>query len=407
MAKVLEWRYTKDEILEAYLNEVYLGQDGALAIRGGIVLSTERMRRSVNDAMDLHGGRGISDGPANYLQSAYQMVPIGITVEGANILTRTLITFAQGALRSHPYLYQEILAVQDPDQEQGLAEFEKAFLAHVSFSVSNVFGALFHNLTFGLFAAAPPGAAANAHWYRQLWRASRSFALVADLTVALLGGGLKVKQKLTGRLADALSELYLLSCTLKRFDDDGRPAADRKIVTLSAQNGLHRFEEAMAGAIDNFPNTPTRILMRWLVFPLGRTNKPASDALGHEVAQLVLTPGEVRDRLTRYIFVSRDVRDPTGLLEVALEKVVAAEEAERKLERAVRAGTVRRFHGIDWIGDAVAKGVLTEGEGQQLRDVEALTQRVIAVDDFDPAELKPNYVSLGHNSRSAAGLAAE
>jgi acyl-CoA dehydrogenase len=369
--------------------------------------STERMRRSVNDAMDLHGGRGISDGPANYLQSAYQMVPVGITVEGANILTRTLITFAQGALRSHPYLYREILAVQDADTEKGLAEFESAFLAHVSFSVSNVFGALFHNLTLGLFAEAPPGAAANAHWYRQLWRASRNFALVADLTVALLGGGLKVKQKLTGRLADALSELYLLSCTLKRFDDDGRPAPDRKIVTLAAQNALHRFEEAIRGAIDNFPIALARIPMRWLVFPLGRAYKPASDALGHEVARLVLAPGEVRDRLTRYIFVSRDPRDPTGVLEVAFEKVVAAEEAERKLERAVREGTVRRFHGIDWIGEAAAKGVVSESEAQLLRDVEALTRRVIAVDDFDPAELKPNYMSLGHNSRSAEGLAAE
>jgi acyl-CoA dehydrogenase len=334
-------------------------------------------------------------------------VPIGITVEGANILTRTLITFAQGALRSHPYLYKEILAVQDPDPEKGLAEFEAAFLAHVSFSVSNVFGALFHNLTLGLFATAPPAAEANAHWYRQLWRASRSFALVADLTVALLGGGLKVKQKLTGRLADALSELYLLSCTLKRFEDDGRPAPDSRIVRLAAQNGLARFEEAMRGAIDNFPNMPVRILMRWLVFPLGRAYRPASDALGHEVAQLVLVPGDVRDRLTRYIYVSRDARDPTGLLEVAFEKVVAAEEAERKLERAVRAGTVRRFHGIDWIGEATAKGVLTQSEAQLLREVEALTERVIAVDHFDPAELKPNYVSLGHNSRSAAGLAAE
>jgi len=369
--------------------------------------STERMRRAVNDAMDLHGGRGISDGPSNYLQSAYQMVPIGITVEGANILTRTLITFAQGALRSHPYLYREILAVQNPDEERGLADFESAFLAHVSFTVSNVFGALLHNLTFGLFAAAPPAAGAHAHWYRQLWRASRSFALLADLAVAFLGGGLKVKQKLTGRLADALSELYLLACTLKRFEDDGRPAPDRKIVTLAMHNGLHRFEEAMRGAVDNFPGLAVRILLRCLLFPLGRSHRPASDALGHAVAQLVLTPGDVRDRLTRHIFVSREERDPTGLLEVAFEKVVAAEEAERKLERAVRAGIVRRFHGLDWIAEAAAKGVVTAGEAQLLREVDTLTERVIAVDHFDPAELRPNYVSLGHNSRSAPGLAAE
>ena len=225
--------------------------------------------------------------------------------------------------------------------------------------------------------------------------------------MALLGGGLKVKQKLTGRMADALSELYFLSCALKRHEDDGRPAADEKIVALVAQNGLHRFQEAIAGTIDNFPNWPARVLLRWLVFPFGRPYQPASDRLGHEVVQLAAVPGDVRDRLTRDIFVSKDVRDPTGLLEVTLEKVIAAEEAERKLERAVRAGTVKRFHGIDWIADAVSKNAITAFEGEQLREVETLTARVIAVDHFDPAELRPNYMTAGHNARAAGGLAAE
>ncbi len=399
----------------AYVNEAARGVTAAMVSRGEkpAVISalmkyqtTERLRRAVNDAMDLHGGRGICDGPSNYLVSAYQMVPVGITVEGANILTRTLITFAQGALRSHPYLYKEIQAVQDQDTKRGLDLFEQAFLGHIGFSVSNVFGALFHNLTFGLFGTAPDKAGALADWYRQLWRSSRNFALVADLTVALLGGGLKTKQKITGRLADALSELYLMSCVLKRYEDDGRLEADRKIVDYVLQNGLHRFQEALAGVIDNFPAGWARILMRVLVFPLGRHYRPAPDRLGHEIVQLVLTPGEVRDRLTRYIYVSRDPADPTGLLEVAFEKVLAAEAAERKIERAIRAGTVRRFHGIDWIGEAQSKGVITAAEAQLVREAEALTNRVIAVDDFDPAELKPHYVSLGHNSRGTDRMAA-
>ncbi len=364
--------------------------------------STERMRRVVNDAMDLHGGRGICDGPANYLQSAYQMVPVGITVEGANILTRSLITFAQGALRSHPYLYKEIQAVQDADSARGLAAFERAFLDHVAFSLSNTFGALFHNVTGGAFGQAPANTDGTAQWYRQLWRCSRTFAFVADLTVALLGGGLKTRQKLTGRMADALSELYLLACVLKRFEDDGRPASDRDIVALAAQNGLYRFQEAMRGTIDNFPVAWARILMRIVAFPLGQRYRPASDRLGRRVAALVLQPGEVRDRLTRYIYVSKDARDPTGLLEVTLEKVIAAEDAGRKLERAVRAGTVRRYHGIDWIGEAAAKGVVSESEASLLREVEDLTARVIAVDHFDPAEVKPHYMTAGHNTRAAA-----
>ena len=204
-----------------------------------------------------------------------------------------------------------------------------------------------------------------------------------------------------------MSELYFVSCALKRFEDDGRPADDRDVVTLVAQNGLFRFQQALRGTIDNFPIAPARILMRWLVFPLGSHYKPAPDAIGHKLVRKVIEPGEFRDRLTRDIFVSKDPNDPTGVLEVALEKVVAAEEVERKLERAIRKGTVQRYHGKDWIGDAVNKDVLTADEAALLREVDDLTARVIAVDHFDPAEVKPNYVSLGHNSRIVAGTAAK
>jgi acyl-CoA dehydrogenase len=404
----------------AYATEAARGVTAAMVSRGErpSVISalmkystTERMRRAVNDAFDIHGGRAICDGPTNYLQSAYQMVPVGITVEGANILTRTLITFAQGALRSHPYLYREIQAAQNPDAERGLDAFDRAFGDHVAFSVANACGGFFHNLTGGLFAHAPEKSFDTAHWYRQLSRCSRSFAFVADLTVASLGGSLKTKQKLSGRLADALSELYILACVLKRFEDDGRLSSDRTVVDLAAMNGLYHFQEALRGVVDNFPVAPARWAMRIVAFPLGNPYRPAPDYLGHRAVKLVLDAPEVRERLTRYIYVSKDVDDPTGLLEVTLKKTVAAEEAEKKLERAIRAGTLRRYHGIDWIGDAMAQGIVTESEGQQLRELEALTARVIAVDHFDPASLKPNYKSsaepLGHNSRGVESAAAE
>jgi acyl-CoA dehydrogenase len=400
----------------AYVNEAARAMTAAMVSRGErpSVISalmkyqtTEKMRRAVNDAMDIHGGRAICDGPTNYLQSAYQMVPVGITVEGANILTRTLITFAQGALRSHPYLYKEVQAAQDADRKRGLDAFEDAFGNHIAFSLSNATGAFFHNVTGGALASAPDNALRMSVWYRQLARASRSFAFVADLTVALLGGGLKTKQKITGRLADALSELYMLAAALKRYEDDGRPQGDHYIVELAAQNGLYRFQEAMAGTIDNFPVGWVRPLMRAVVFPLGRRYRPASDVLGRAVAKHVLEPGAVRDRMTRNIFVSKDVNDPTGLLEVTLDKVIAAEPVEKKLEKAIRDDVVRRYHGIDWFAEAVAKGVLTSAEADQLREVEQLTARVIAVDHFDPAEVKPNYVTLGHNARGAEPMAAE
>jgi len=400
----------------AYVNEAARAMTAAMVARGEkpSVISalmkyqtTEKMRRAVNDAMDIHGGRGICDGPSNYLQSAYQMVPVGITVEGANILTRTLITFAQGALRSHPYLYKEVQAAQNPDRERGLDAFENAFNNHIAFSLSNATGAFVHNVTGGALASSPDGVHRMSHWYRQLARASRSFAFVADLTVALLGGGLKTKQKITGRMADALSELYMLSATLKRYEDDGRPEGDEHIVELSAKNALHRFQEAMSGVVNNFPVRWARPLMRLVVFPLGQRFRPASDALGHKVARHALQPGAVRDRLTRHIFVSKNVDDPTGLLEVTLEKVIAAEPTEKKLEKAIREGVVRRYHGIDWFAEAEAKGVITAEEAEQLREIERLVARVIAVDHFDPAELKPNYATLGHNVRGGEPLAAE
>jgi acyl-CoA dehydrogenase len=401
----------------AYVNEAARCATAAMVVRGEkpSVISalmkyqtTERMRDAVNDAMDIHGGRGICDGPANYLQSAYQMVPVGITVEGANILTRSLITFTQGALRSHPYLYSEVRAAQNKDREEGLDQFEVAFTNHVSYSVSNIAGALFHNLTFGSFATVPLDAGTSARWYRQLWRQSRNFALVADTAVATLGGGLKTQQMLTGRMADALSELYLLSCVLKRFEDDGKPEADHQMVELAARNGLHRFQTALSGAIDNFPNSSVRVVLGLLVFPLGVPYRPASDALRRRVARAVAEPGDMRDRLTRDIYISNDRDDPTGLLEVTLEKVVAAEDIEKKLDRAVRSGIVRRYHGIDWFADAVAKDVLSETEAEQLREVEQLVARAIAVDHFDPEDVRPHFMSVGDNAAKArAAEAAE
>ncbi len=393
LARLVETAYLLEAARSVTASMVAAGEKPAVISALLKYQSTERMRIAVNDAFDIHGGRAICDGPSNYLQSAYQMVPVAITVEGANILTRTLITFAQGALRSHPWLYREVEALQDGDEERGMDAFEEAFSGHVSYAMANMFGSLFHNLTGGMFASAPAGARATRRWYRQLARASRNFALVADLTVALLGGGLKIKQKMTGRLADALSELYLLSCVLKRFEDDGELAADRKFVDYCARNCLYRFQIALRGAVDNFPVVWGRWLMRPLVFPLGARMRAADDRLGKEIVRAALTPGEVRDRLTRDIFVSDDPGDPTGILEHTLLKVIAAEEADRKLERAVRDGQVRRSHASDWIADAEAKDILTSTEAKALRETRDLVAKVIAVDDFDPGAVKPNFAA--------------
>jgi acyl-CoA dehydrogenase len=393
LARMAETAYALEAARAVTASMVTAGDKPAVISALLKYVSTERMRGSVNDALDIHGGRGICDGPSNYIQGAYQMVPVGITVEGANILTRTLITFAQGALRSHPYLLTEIEALQDSDHEHGIASFGRALDGHIAFTVSNGFGALFHNLTFGVFASAPPNAGATRRWWKQLARASRSFALVADLTVALLGGGLKVKQKITGRMADALSELFLLSAILKRYDDDGRLRADLKLVDYAAQNCLFRFDQALAGVLDNFPQAWAAVLMRILVFPLSVVRRPASDKEGAAIVHAALEPGEFRDRLTRDIFITNDPSDRVGLLEHTLVKVVAAEEAEKKLERAIRKGEVRRYHDRDWIAEAEAKGVLSASEARSLAELRDLVAHVIAVDAFDAQSLARQSVA--------------
>ncbi len=394
----------------AYVNEAARALTAAMVSKGEkpAVISallkyqtTERQRASIRDAMDIHGGKAICDGPKNYLQSAYRMVPVGITVEGANILTRSLMTFGQGVIRCHPWLYQEIKAAQMQDQAAGLAAFDQAFCGHFKYMLANISGSLFHNLTGGLFASQPENGKYTSYWYRQLARASRTFALVADVTAALLGGKIKIKQKISGRLADAFSELYLLSSLLKRYEDDGMPEADRDIFEMCARNAMYRFQLAIAGVLDNYPVPLIKGLLRVLAFPLGRRFKPAPDTLTHKVAQAAVVPGEVRDRLTRDIYVCRDPQDTVGLLEVTLDKVVKAEPLMRYLRKAERAGKIRRDYAHDWLKQAVEQNVLSAAEADQMREVEELIGRVIAVDDFAPEELTGPKAIIGKAASSS------
>jgi acyl-CoA dehydrogenase len=350
--------------------------------------STEWARRAVNDAMDIHGGKGICDGPSNYLQAAYQSIPVAITVEGANILTRTLITFAQGSLRSHPFLYKEIQAVQIENEEQGLHEFEPLLWGHVKYSLANIFGALFHNLTFGGFAHAPHRAGNSIKWYRALSRASRNFALLSDLTVAILGGRLKVKQKLSGRMADALSELYFLSAMLKRYEDDGQIRDDLVFLEHAAQNALYRFYQACDGVLENYPSPLVGWGLRRLIFPFGNHHKPAKDRLGKAIVKKTLNEPSTRDRLTSHIYISRDENDTTGILEVTLAEVMELAPVSKKLEKAIKSGLIRRFHGLDWHEEAVQANILTSNEAERLKRLEKLTAKVIAVDQFNPGDIQ-------------------
>jgi len=348
---------------------------------------TERNREIINDAMDIVGGKGICMGPSNVLGAAYMQMPVSITVEGANILTRSLIVFGQGAIRCHPYVLREMAATQEPDQAKALREFDAALAGHVRFAAGNALRALVTAATGARFVRAPRNVARQtACHYRQLARTAAGFAFIADLAMATLGGALKRKEKLSGRLGDVLSLLYLASATLWRFEQDGRPVADLPFVHWAVRDALFKAQEAIDGVIVNFPNRAIAALMRLVVFPLGRPHAVPSDRLGQHVARLLIEPGAPRDRLTSGMFIG-DAAEPVGLLERALAVTVVAEPIERKLRSAMRNG---RFTPVlapgegaaETAAQAVAAGVIAQADADILAAQRDLVARVVRVDDF-------------------------
>ena len=343
---------------------------------------TERGRQVINDAMDVHGGKGICLGPSNYLGSAYQQIPIAITVEGANILTRSMIIFGQGAIRGHPYLLREIAAVGESDNRAALNAFDKAFFGHAAFVVSNKARALWMGLTGAAFVRVP-GPAATRRYYRQLTRLSSAFAFTADVAMFVLGGSLKRRERLSARLGDILSHLYLASCALKRFEDDGRPRDDLPLLHWSVQDALMRAQDAFYGLFDNLPGRAIGGLLRFIAFPWGRVFEPPADAIGHEASALVQTPGPVRERLTAGMFVGNDSDDgPIATLEAAFTASVAAEPLEQRIRAARKDGSLESTAFGHDVQLAVTAGVITKAEAAVVERARQLRRKAIMVDDF-------------------------
>jgi len=343
--------------------------------------ATERMRTALNDALDIHGGRAICDGPRNYLFGVYMSVPVAITVEGANILTRSLIIFGQGAIRCHPHLLKEMEAANLPDPNEAVKAFDKALFAHVRSATSNVLRAFWHNLTFGVFASTP-NIGAIAPMYRGLHSAAVTFGAVADLVMATLGGEMKRRESLSARLGDVLSELYLMSCVLKRFEDDGMPKEDLAFVEWNYRSALYTIQTRLDEVLKNLPARPVAWLLRLIAFPLGRHHRPPSDALTRDVAQLLLAPSAMRERLTRGIYINRKPADATGRMELAFEAAVERDRIEQKV-RAVKAG--RRA--LDDLDALVRDGTITGADAEALTKANAIVREAIDVDDFAPNEL--------------------
>jgi len=342
---------------------------------------TERGRQVINDAMDVHAGKGICMGPSNYLARLYQNSPIGITVEGANILTRSLIIFGQGAIRGHPYVLKEIVATQEPDEAKALVDFDAAFFGHVAFVVSNFARALWLGFVRGHFVGVP-GDAHVRRYYQQLTRLSSGFALMADAAMFVLGGSLKRRERLSARLGDILSQLYLASAALKRYADQGCPADDRPLLHWSIQDALHKAQEAFYGLFDNLPNRAAAFVLRNVIFPNGKEFDTPRDQLGQAVVRMLLEPGAARDRLTAGVFVPQDPDEPLAALEAALRAVIAAEPVEAKLRVAAKAGAISAGFADELGAQALANGVISQAEAATLERAKTLRRKVIMVDDF-------------------------
>jgi acyl-CoA dehydrogenase len=337
--------------------------------------ATERLRIVANDAMDIHGGKAVQEGPLNYLGTFYRGVPIGITVEGANIVTRSLIQFGQGMIRSHPYLLKELVALEEPDHARALDEFDRAFWGHVGHGFVNAMRAFVHAWTGGVFARAPDAGRAR-RFYEQLSRYAAGLALAADMTLLTLTAGLKRREMISGRFGDILSELYLLSAVLKRWEDEGRQEADLPLVQWCMQNGFAVIETRLDEIFANLPNRPAAWLLRFMLLPFGVRRRGPSDALTQVCGRMLLEPSATRDRLTVDIFHGVG-DDALGRLERAFALTLAAQSLRDRMRRAK----------VRDIEQARQRDLISDVEAAQLRAADQAVAAAIAVDDFSPQEL--------------------
>jgi acyl-CoA dehydrogenase len=349
--------------------------------------ATEIGRMIANDAMDVHGGKGICLGPRNYLGRGYQIVPVAITVEGANILTRNLIIFGQGAVRCHPFVLKEMNAAKNPDHEVGVREFDRAVVGHVGFAISNAVRSLVLGLTSARFTRVPQ-AGATARFFQHVNRYSASFALATDVAMLALGGYLKKKETLSARLGDVLSSMYLASMVLKHHENQGREPADLPLVEWACRSLLYQAQEQLHLFLRNFPNRPLALFMRLVIFPRGLAYSPPSDRLGHAVGELMMNPTASRERLSTYIYKTQDAHNPLGQLQEALILATVAEPLEKRIRiEGVKTGRVTALDLPGQILQARTAGIISEAEAQVLQNYDAKVMDIINVDDFEPHEL--------------------
>jgi acyl-CoA dehydrogenase len=348
---------------------------------------TEFARQVANDAMDVHGGKGICLGPKNYLGRGYQVVPVAITVEGANILTRSLMILGQGAIRCHPYVLREMNAAKEKDKRRSLRDFDKALFGHIGYTLSNAARSFVMAATFARFSDAPDNGSTR-RYYQHVNKFSAQFAFATDMAMLTLGGYLKQKEHLSARLGDVLSSLYMASMVLKHYENQGRPEADLPLVEWSCRTLLYKAQEQLHDFLRNFPNRFIAGAMRLVIFPRGRTYFAASDRLGRAIVEPLMMPSATRDRLAWGIYRTIEPGNPIGLLQEALELSVATEPLEKRIRvEGVKTGLITALDLPGQIEQALAAGLINAAEAALLREFDRKVMDIINVDDFSGEEL--------------------
>jgi acyl-CoA dehydrogenase len=376
-----------------------LDEGRALSVISAIMKAhaTFKMREAINDAMDVHSGKAVIDGPSNYLLPLYRAVPIGITVEGANIVTRSLIIFGQGSIRAHPHMLDNIMALQEEDQDKSLEKFDKSFWAHVGHTSMTVFRAWGRALTGGRFAPAPDAGKAT-YIYRQLARWSAAYALTADFAFLTLGGELKRKEMISGRMGDILSEMYILSAALKRWEDEGRQDADLPVLEYAAAAGLKRIQSSLDEVIDNLPARWAAWVLRFFTLPGAKVSGP-DDRLTATCSDLIFEPSQTRSRITGNLYPGTS-GDALDVLNQCYAKVIEMAPVMKRLREEKKTPE-----------EALEAGLLDDAEWANLNEMKALVDKVIAVDDYSPDEfaaLFGNTDKKDHQSQNKqAKVAAE
>ena len=342
---------------------------------------TESFRQVVNDAMDVQGGSGICLGPQNIIGRTYQSIPIAITVEGANILTRSMIIFGQGAIRCHPFVLHELEAAYEKNEAQALEKFDHVLFRHIAHLIGNFARSFMLGLLHGRLSRSPVSGPTRRYFQQLNWM-STAFALFSDLAMMTLGGALKRKERLSARLADILSELYITSAVLKHFENQGSREEDLPLVQWACEHGLYQMQEAFRSLFGNLPYRSLAWLLRVVIFPAGMPYSPPPDSLGHQVARTILSPSDVRDRLTQGIYISRNTDEQIGLLELGIEQAELVAQTEATIQGAYKSGLISGDTLEQQLQMALAEGIINEDDKIQIELMESLRNSIVAVDAF-------------------------